>query len=119
MKTNNYSFENLPQLVAQLTSEFRDLKFLINKLIVPNINKEDRLGLIEVSEITGYSKNTIYQLVHKNNIPYHKPENGARKLIFFRSEIEEWLRGKTPETSENYCARKQDELHTSSKGGVR
>ncbi|WP_340112971.1 helix-turn-helix transcriptional regulator [Maribellus mangrovi] len=119
MKENNYSFDNLPQLVAQLTKEFQDLKLVVNKLLLQDIKKDDRLGIMEVSDLTGYSRNTLYQLVHRNKIPYHKPEYGGRKLIFFQSEIDEWLRGKKNETSQEYCVRKQDELYTNSKGGMR
>lgn len=54
------------------------------------MNSKDVMTLQEVASYSGYSKNYIYQLVHKRLIPAHKPPNG-KKLFFSKTEIEEWL----------------------------
>jgi len=69
-----------------------DNKFIIQKL--DRIEKyifglKDILNVEELSDYTGFSKSSIYKLVHKSQIPYSKP-NG--KLLFFdRKKIDDWL----------------------------
>jgi len=47
------------------------------------------LNVQELSDYTGFKKSHIYKLVHKNIIPYSKP-NG--KMLFFeREKIDFWL----------------------------
>ncbi len=114
----NYSFESLPAQVAYLTTEIKDLKQLIRRIAETSKEQPSVMSVDEVAKLTGYSKNTIYQLVHFDKIPYHKPENGGRRLIFFRSEIEEWLQGTKRETSKEYCLRKETELLSNCRGGI-
>lgn len=42
----------------------------------------------ELAEYLGMDRQSIYQLIHQNKIPYMKP---AGKLFFDRVEIEKWL----------------------------
>jgi len=44
----------------------------------------------EVCDLTGYSRATIYSLVHKREIPFHKSA-GRRRLYFLKSEILSWM----------------------------
>lgn len=69
-----------------------------NQMILEKLNKLERLIKDSTKEIfniedlinyTGFSRSYIYKLVHKNVVPYSKP-NG--KFLFFqKSEIDEWL----------------------------
>lgn len=53
-------------------------------------NTEDVfLTIEEVAKLISLSKYTIYGLVHKNRIPYHKK---SRRLRFLKSEILDWLK---------------------------
>ncbi|MGM0583011.1 MAG: helix-turn-helix transcriptional regulator [Bacteroidota bacterium] len=106
-------FESLPLKVAILIEEVKAVKVLLLAMKNMSVDGEKVIDMDEVSKLTGYKKNTIYQLVHKKAIPYHKAENGGRKLIFFREEIESWLKGRKPETSEEFCERKELELYNS------
>lgn len=48
------------------------------------------LDINDMVLLTGLSKNYIYKLTYRNEIPYYKP-NG--KLIYFdRQEIENWMK---------------------------
>lgn len=47
------------------------------------------LTIEETSALIHLSKFTIYGLVHKNKIPFHKR---GRRLYFLKSEIIEWLK---------------------------
>jgi len=56
-------------------------------------NMED--GTLDISgaaAVLKLSPWTIYKLVERDKIPFHKP--GGRKLVFFKSELEEFIRNK-------------------------
>lgn len=113
------TFENLPKQVATLIEEVQGLKKLIVEFSSQPVNHSETITIEEVSEITGYKRNTIYQLVHRGDIPYHKPKHGGRKLIFIRTEILEWMKAKKLETTEEYCNRKEVELSSNYKRGLK
>jgi excisionase family DNA binding protein len=46
----------------------------------------------DVVSLTGYSKGTLYIMVHKKQIPFHKVA-GRRRLYFNKSEIISWMTG--------------------------
>lgn len=102
---------------SELTSLIEEcLRRVLNEK-AEKTKKQDQLSNIidinQVAEITGYKKNTIYRLVHERKIPFHKAVHGGRKLIFYRIEIDEWLKGKKPESSEEYCERMEAVLFNS------
>ena len=110
-------FEKLPEEVAHLRQDVKVLQKLIEDLINSPNDQAEVIGVDDVVRLTGYSRNTIYQYVNKEIIPFHKPMHGGRKLVFYRTEIEIWLRGKKPESSEEFCERKESELIDYYKGG--
>ena len=69
-----------------------------NQMILEKLNRLERLLVDSTKQIfnvddlinyTGFTRSYIYKLVHKNVIPYSKP-NG--KILFFsKSEIDAWL----------------------------
>ena len=83
------SFENLPQQVAFLRKEFKELKQLILQGSHSQTEADNPLSIDEVSEFIGKSKPTIYSYVSRNEIPHSK--SGGR-LYFFKSEIIEWIK---------------------------
>ena len=94
-------------MVVQLTTD--ELKKIISEAI-----KEERLdkvsntlkevfGLDEFCEMTGYSKQTAYKLVHERKVPFYKPEHGGRKILFKRKEVEEWLTATRVATLDEFC----------------
>jgi len=50
------------------------------------------MSVDQLSDYLGLKKNTIYQYVFKNKIPYKKIP-GSSKLIFSRSEVDAWIEG--------------------------
>ncbi|MCI6414217.1 MAG: helix-turn-helix domain-containing protein [Butyricimonas virosa] len=94
-------------MVVQLTTA--ELKKIISEAI-----KEERpdntsntlkevFGLDEFCEMTGYSKQTAYKLVHERKVPFYKPEHGGRKILFKRKEVEEWLTATRVATLDEFC----------------
>lgn len=53
------------------------------------------LSVAETAEFLSYKKSYVYQLIHKNAIPYHKI--GNRSVRFKREDLEEYLNGKRVE----------------------
>ena len=69
-----------------------------NQMILEKLNRLERLLVDSTKQIfnvddlinyTGFTRSYIYKLVHKNVIPYSKP-NG-KFLFFSKSEIDAWL----------------------------
>ncbi len=50
---------------------------------------KEALNVEDVSLLTGLKKQTIYNLIHKREIPCYKPE--GRTVRFRKSEINDWL----------------------------
>lgn len=82
-------FEQLPNVIATLTNEVKELKALLLNRAEPQNEIETPIQLDEVVPITGLSKPTLYGYVQRNEIPYHKKGN---RLYFFKSEIIEWIK---------------------------
>ena len=83
------TFDNLPQAVAELLHEVRELKALIK-----NIDTSDGLSLwMNVGELIAYlpghtSISTIYTWCSNDSTPHHYC---GKALSFYRPEIDEWL----------------------------
>ena len=54
--------------------------------------KSETLGVEAAAAFLQLSRWTVYSLTRKNAIPCHRPI--GRKLVFFRDELEAFLRGK-------------------------
>ncbi|MUH37077.1 DNA-binding protein [Zobellia amurskyensis] len=54
------------------------------------------LTIEEAALLIKLSKFTIYGLVHKNKIPYHKQ---GKRLYFLKSELVQWIQGGTSKSS--------------------
>ena len=46
----------------------------------------------QVAEMLGYSRGYVYQLVMRKKIPFHKWGKGKGAVLFFESEILNWIR---------------------------
>ena len=73
-----------------------DLKALVEEAVLSALEKAhgahrypDRVNVNQASEITGYSKNTLYQMHSQGKIPA-AVKIGA-KLMFKTKELQEWV----------------------------
>ena len=88
--------------VGQLKETITECLLAAGKL--PNADPVPELmDTAEVAKLTGYSKQTIYQLTSTRQIPFHRPAHGGRKIVFKRSEILEWMQACGIETIDSYC----------------
>lgn len=75
-------------IVEQFTS-------LLQKLLPSSEPVKESLpeyfGIDTFCEITGYKKNTVYQLVRQKKIPVYRVAHGGKKLMFKRDETEKWM----------------------------
>ncbi|WP_029446183.1 helix-turn-helix domain-containing protein [Cellulophaga baltica] len=70
-------------------------KNLRSNFQTPLSTQEDPfLTIDEVAKLLNMTKGSIYGLVHKNAIPYHK----KGKLYFLKSEINDWIKSGKRET---------------------
>lgn len=76
-----------------LSKQIQDLSKKFESDLVHSKGSEEYLDINEVMLLTKYAKQTIYQLVHRNEIQSYKC--GSRQLRFKKGEIEEWVRNRT------------------------
>jgi excisionase family DNA binding protein len=81
------------QVVSQLAREI-SLNLKKELGIIQNQNEDVFLTIDELGKFINMTKGSIYGLVHKNAIPYHK----KGKLYFLKSEILEWIKSGKRET---------------------
>ncbi len=113
MEKVNLSFNELPEAVSNLLLEVKEIKQLLIKHDKPQTKEHEKF--IDIDEVARYlrkSRFTIYGLVHKGKIPYHK---FGRKLYFKISEIEALIEANKCKSIDEFT----DEAHTylKKKGG--
>lgn len=91
MKTQNVTFNDLPQMVGLLFKEIQELKVLVNESarFKTEPSTSDRVLKIEdVMHLLGCKKATIYSKTSKGEIPHMK---AGGKLYFSEKEIMNYL----------------------------
>lgn len=78
----------------------------------PNADFPETFGKNKCSELTGYAVNTINKMICEKAIPFYK--RNAR-VIFKKSEIEEWLLANRVQTVEEFIEEKEKALSNSKK----
>jgi len=74
--------DDLDRLLDKKIQEFRDKKPTLVDAI------HDRCGIDSASEVTGFSRSTLYKLTSARQIPHMKLGN---KLLFSRKELASWM----------------------------
>lgn len=64
-----------------------------NLKLAPAGQKPQFLTVPEVAELLRKEPRTIYNMVSKGTIPYHKPK-GTNTLLFDYDELMNWIKGK-------------------------
>jgi len=99
----------MKKVVYEVTKENAHLifKMLLKYARQEDISLEEQyLTIEELGKLIGYKKTSIYGLVQKNKIPYHK----KGKLFFLKSEIMEWLKSGKKTTSHDIQKRADEYL---------
>ena len=87
----NLTFEQLPQAVAALITEVKEMKTLLQTKQQVAVEPADQWFNLE--ELCAYlpdrpAKQTVYGWIGQHIIPFHKK---GKKLQFLKSEIDAWL----------------------------
>ena len=86
-----YKINDDTPFAALTVGQVRNMLSDITQLHTPIVSPiSDIMRVNEVAELTGYSKATIYKLIHRKQIPF-QPAHGGRKVTFSRKAIEAWL----------------------------
>lgn len=89
---------------VHLDDEFwKQLKEVVREVIREELSdeKEEPLNNFDMNmavKVTGYSRNTIYKLVNKREIPHYKHRG---RLRFDEDKLKEWVQGKVRPIKQN------------------
>ena len=78
----------LDRKYSVLLNQFDDLNRKLEKGLIQSVEDNEFIDIKGVAELTGYAKQTIYDLKHKDEIPSFKV---GRSLRFKSSEIRHWM----------------------------
>lgn len=107
----NLTFEAMPQAIANLTAEVKQLKEMLGQILEKDrpADIEDMIDIDEACAILNLQKSTVYSKVQNNQIPHYRP---GKKLLFKRGELIEWMensrRKTTAQTKEDLIAKMQE-----------
>ena len=93
--------EAINELVNRITTQL-NLSLSRDK----SLQEDEFMTIDELSKFISMTKGSIYGLVHKNTIPYHK----KGKLYFLKSEIMDWIKSGKQETNASLQDRANDYL---------
>lgn len=85
------TFEQMPQLLAELRSEINGIKEMLNALTEnanPPSDKWMELDAFRKYHPDKPARSTVYEWVNLKKVPVHKD---GKRLRFLKSEIDEWL----------------------------
>ena len=85
------SFEQMPSVIAQISSKLETIESLLQNKSLPNEAKvEDQLlGVEETADFLGLSTQTIYGKVSKGELPVMKR---SKKLYFSKFDLLDYLK---------------------------
>ncbi len=86
----NYTKEELKSLIKDCLTEL-----IVFKSNPENTDSKELLTVADLSQLLGIAKQTVYDKIVRKEIPYHKT---GKKLLFRRSEIDEWIDSKRVKT---------------------
>ena len=92
MKNNELTFNDLPQVVAELRDEVSGMKALLlnlqNRQTQQRENRHRPITPEQVAEYTNIPLATIYQKLANREIPGTKP---GKRWVIYLDEIDKWL----------------------------
>ena len=89
--TNDLTFNDLPQVVAQLAGEISTLKNLIEEIrdTSQKTEPDELMTIKQAGEFLDLTVQTLYNKVSKNEIPFMKRE---KRLYFSKEQLIDYLK---------------------------
>lgn len=106
---NALTFNELPEAVANLQTQLRDLKTFISERMNPEPAEpvDELLNVQQVADLLQLSVPTIYTKVSRNEIPVMKQ---GKRLYFSKFEILDWIKSGRRQTIDEIEANASDVL---------
>ncbi|MBU2901565.1 helix-turn-helix domain-containing protein [Maribacter dokdonensis] len=79
-----FTDEGIKYLAKLISDQLKD-----NMMVERKLEQEIPIGIDEAAKTVNKSKYTLYSLVAKNKIPYHKQ---GKHLYFLKSELIDWIK---------------------------
>ena len=96
MKYEDLNFNDLPEAVLHLIHEVAEIKHHLlqnaahaGNITLPKQPEKEILTVDDVCKILGLKRGSVYNLTHRQGIPYYKR---GQRIYFDRNEIDEWIR---------------------------
>lgn len=86
-----YQFETIKSTLELISERVNAIGEKLVVLEKQNSEYQEVGGVELPMEMTGMSRSAIYAHTSKKTIPFHKPP-GSKKLIFYRSELTNWIK---------------------------
>jgi predicted DNA-binding transcriptional regulator AlpA len=110
--SDKFQISSETPLAAITIGQFKEI---IGEIIKKEPTKEqtnspdfpETFGKKECSQLTGYAVNTINKMICERSIPFYKKN---ARVIFKKSEIEEWLLSKRIPTNEEFVVNAENNL---------
>ena len=118
MSFQEFKFEDLPNIMAEILPLLSELKVLRQTANSPAKPTADIIGVSEAAEMLGLTIPTIYSKVSRKELPYSKRGN---KVYFSREELTAFIKGgriPTKEEAERAAFRKSGEAMLRSQKGA-
>lgn len=84
-----FTMDQIPKLIRRLYAKMEDVELLLLRLNPMPRTEDDLLNVSQAAELLHLSVATLYSKVSRNEIPFNKV---GKKLYFYRSELDEWIR---------------------------
>jgi len=72
-------------------SEIEELTQRVEKIEARQSGEKEILKFGQAAEFLGFSKDYLYKLCYRKQIPFHQPTN--KSIFFLKSELIKWITG--------------------------
>lgn len=98
MNTRTITFDELPQIVGQILDQLNRIEEALQHEVQGSKDSQDQiLSVKEAAKFLNLAPATIYTMVSKGLIPYHKK---TKRIYFFKIELINYLKSGRRQTIE-------------------
>jgi excisionase family DNA binding protein len=83
------TFDQLPQAISQLLEKVSHLETLVSEIGIHPSDKDELFNITQAAKFLNLAVPTLYSKVSRKEIPVNKQ---GKRLYFYKSELEEWIK---------------------------